>query len=364
MGIFNEREIYAAKHYKYNGTDDSIFCKLFWRRWWNYLIEFFPLWVAPNLMTFVGFLFEIVSFIMSFILTDGLKKDLPAWACAVNALCLFIYQQLDNLDGRQARRTGTSSALGQFFDHGCDAITGVSELFKVAATFGLGKNHSMETFFFIFLMGVGFFATSWEEYTTHSFYLGPINGPDEGLTLLWIAQFIVAIFPESTRKFINGNMKWFFIAFLVLCAYTIGEILFKVIKKSLKDREIAYRAIVSIWPPAISIALSLAHYFKNPDAAKDPFFIMSCGYVLQYLAQIIITSFLTKRSPFKIFDITLIALWAIQGAALVKADMLCACFWKGFCGITVLMMLVFDVRVICGLCKGLKLRAFSLKRKN
>lgn len=360
MGIFNEREIYAARHYKYNGTDDSIFCKLFWRRWWNYLIEFFPLWVAPNLMTFVGFLFEIVSFVMSFILTDGLKKELPSWACAVNALCLVIYQQLDNLDGRQARRTGTSSALGQFFDHGCDAITGVSELFKVAATFNLGC--TKETFFFIFLMGVGFFATSWEEYTTHSFYLGPINGPDEGLTLLWIVQFVVAFYPKCR---VIAKQKWVSICFLIMCIYTVGEILFKVIKKSLKDREIAYRAIISVIPPAISIGLSLTLYFKIPSVTESPFFIMSAGYVLQYLAQIIITAFLTKRSPFKIFDITLIALWAIQLAAIVKPEMAaCECFWKGFCGITVLMMVVFDVRVICGLCKGLKLRAFSLKKKD
>lgn len=29
---------------------------------------------------------------------------------------------MDAIDGKQARRTGTSSPLGEFFDHGCDAI--------------------------------------------------------------------------------------------------------------------------------------------------------------------------------------------------------------------------------------------------
>jgi ethanolaminephosphotransferase len=29
----------------------------------------------------------------------------------------------DNLDGKQARRTQTSSPLGLLFDHGCDAMT-------------------------------------------------------------------------------------------------------------------------------------------------------------------------------------------------------------------------------------------------
>lgn len=29
---------------------------------------------------------------------------------------------MDAIDGKQARRTGTSSPLGELFDHGCDAI--------------------------------------------------------------------------------------------------------------------------------------------------------------------------------------------------------------------------------------------------
>lgn len=29
---------------------------------------------------------------------------------------------MDAIDGKQARRTGMASALGEMFDHGCDAI--------------------------------------------------------------------------------------------------------------------------------------------------------------------------------------------------------------------------------------------------
>ncbi len=34
------------------------------------------------------------------------------------ALGLFFYQTMDVIDGKQARRTGTSSPLGELFDHG------------------------------------------------------------------------------------------------------------------------------------------------------------------------------------------------------------------------------------------------------
>ena len=47
----------------------------------------------------------------------------PGWTYLVCAIGIFIYQTLDGIDGSQARRTGTSSPLGEYFDHGLDAIT-------------------------------------------------------------------------------------------------------------------------------------------------------------------------------------------------------------------------------------------------
>ena len=39
------------------------------------------------------------------------------------ALGLFIYQSLDAIDGKQARRTNSASPLGELFDHGCDSVS-------------------------------------------------------------------------------------------------------------------------------------------------------------------------------------------------------------------------------------------------
>lgn len=47
----------------------------------------------------------------------------PRWACFLCAVGLFVYQSLDAIDGKQARRTGTSTPLGELFDHGCDSIS-------------------------------------------------------------------------------------------------------------------------------------------------------------------------------------------------------------------------------------------------
>jgi phosphatidylglycerophosphate synthase len=53
------------------------------------------------------------------------KKEAPRWACGLCGFGLFVYQSLDAIDGKQARRTGTANPLGELFDHGCDSISTV-----------------------------------------------------------------------------------------------------------------------------------------------------------------------------------------------------------------------------------------------
>lgn len=47
----------------------------------------------------------------------------PLWAYLLCAVGLFVYQSLDAIDGKQARRTNNSSPLGELFDHGCDSLS-------------------------------------------------------------------------------------------------------------------------------------------------------------------------------------------------------------------------------------------------
>jgi len=54
---------------------------------------------------------------------DPALSKIPNWLYGVNGLCYFLYRMLDEMDGKQARRTGNSSPLGMLFDHGIDAYT-------------------------------------------------------------------------------------------------------------------------------------------------------------------------------------------------------------------------------------------------
>jgi ethanolaminephosphotransferase len=104
--------------YKYSGVDLSLCCKYILQPYWNWLVQQFPMSMAPNLITLIGFLCICANLATLLWLSPDLTTPLPNWAFFSFALGLWIYQSLDAIDGKQARRTGTSSPLGQLFDHG------------------------------------------------------------------------------------------------------------------------------------------------------------------------------------------------------------------------------------------------------
>ena len=57
--------------------------------------------------------------------------QIPGWIPMMVAVGMFIYQTLDAIDGKQARRTGSSNALGELFDHGCDSISNRKNSFSI-----------------------------------------------------------------------------------------------------------------------------------------------------------------------------------------------------------------------------------------
>ncbi|CAE6535683.1 unnamed protein product [Rhizoctonia solani] len=102
-----------------------------------------------------------------------LKTPGPTWLYLSFALGLFLYQTFDNVDGRQARKTGTSSALGHVFDHGIDTLNcPLGGLVQVAS---LGLGHSVNGAFFVLIGCVPMWLSTWEEYYTGTLYLGYIN---------------------------------------------------------------------------------------------------------------------------------------------------------------------------------------------
>lgn len=92
-----------------------------------------------------------------------------------------MYQTMDNIDGKQARRTGTSSGLGELFDHGIDSLNCTLGSLLETAAMALGTSKS--GVFTALCPCLPMFFSTWETYHTHTLYLGYVNGPTEGLLI-------------------------------------------------------------------------------------------------------------------------------------------------------------------------------------
>ena len=80
-----------------------------------------PTWMAPNLVTLLGLAMVVITTLTYLPFDLAMAEEFPAWKYFFSAFAVFAYLTLDILDGKQARKTGSSSPLGQMFDHGCDA---------------------------------------------------------------------------------------------------------------------------------------------------------------------------------------------------------------------------------------------------
>ncbi|KAF9894317.1 hypothetical protein FE257_007820 [Aspergillus nanangensis] len=221
------------KSYKYSSVDKSYISRYILKHYWNAFVEILPLWLAPNMVTLLGFLFIIGNVFLIEIYMPDLIGPGPSWLYYSFALGMWMYSTLDNVDGKQARRTGTSSGLGELFDHGIDSLNCTMASLLETAAMGLGSTQLGAWTALVPCLAMYF--STWETYHTHTLYLGYINGPTEGLLVaigimiasgwygpqIW-SQPIVG-FLNYPQIFGNNSVKDLWIPFLIL-SFVVGHL--------------------------------------------------------------------------------------------------------------------------------------------
>ncbi|KAK4780870.1 hypothetical protein SAY87_016976 [Trapa incisa] len=185
MGYIGAHGVAALHRYKYSGVDHSLLSKYVLQPFWSQFVNFFPLWMPPNMITLMGFLFLVISALIGYIYSPCLDSPPPRWVHLAHGLLLFLYQTFDAVDGKQARRTNSSSPLGELFDHGCDALACAFETMAFGSTAMCGR----DSFWFWVLSAVPFYGATWEHFFTNTLILPVINGPTEGLALIYMCHF-------------------------------------------------------------------------------------------------------------------------------------------------------------------------------
>lgn len=92
--------------FKYSGGNDSITYEYLWSPLADRLVKFIPTHVAPNSITTTSLVILTLAHLLFMAGEDTTANGVASWKLILMAVSIFVYQNLDNLDGKQARRTG------------------------------------------------------------------------------------------------------------------------------------------------------------------------------------------------------------------------------------------------------------------
>jgi len=161
------------KQYKYHSGLSSFLDRVILTPFWDWAVTLVPMWMAPNLLTTISLSCGCMAYALLAYFTPGLSGSPPPWVFYLAAILMFFYQTLDAIDGKQARRTGSSSPLGQLFDHGCDAICAIFHGLFLGSTTSSGN--TMLSLMLLYIAIVPFYVSNWEEATTGFMRFGLIG---------------------------------------------------------------------------------------------------------------------------------------------------------------------------------------------
>ncbi|CAF1041875.1 unnamed protein product [Rotaria sordida] len=195
--VLTEQQLKRLKEHKYASEGITLFDPIM-QEFWKWLVEYCPLWVAPNLLTIVGLALNIGTSVLLMIETDGAKEQCSRWIYFLTALGLFIYQSLDAIDGKQARRTNSQSPLGELFDHGCDSVSAVFVTIACCCAVQLGV-YPWLMFWACILSYFAFYAAHWQTYVSGKLKFGRLDCTEAQFSFI-VVYFICTISPGFWSK--------------------------------------------------------------------------------------------------------------------------------------------------------------------
>ncbi|KAF8167153.1 choline ethanolaminephosphotransferase [Crassisporium funariophilum] len=340
MGYIPQQSLENLKKYSYKGVDKSLLSRHVLNPFWTWFVTLWPLSVAPNTITLTGLSIVFFNFITMiyynpvYLTEKEGSTGPPQWLYYTWALGLFLYQSLDAIDGKQARRTGMAGPLGELFDHGCDAINTTLEVILASNALGLGR--SWWTVASQIATLANFYLTTWEEYHTGLLFLGYFSGPVEGIIMIVIIYLISGFYGTSfwdqgiltvTRldripimeKVPNLPLNESFMVFgAIALAFNIVNSYLNVRRATRSQKKSTIRPLLLLLPFVVATLIQIA-WLSHPQynnsyilqsAAFVPFL---CAWGLQFAHQVgrMILAHVTS-TPFPVWD--WIWIWSFLGA--------------------------------------------------
>jgi len=341
MAYIPKHALAGLRNYKYKGVDKSLLSNYVLNPFWTWFVTLWPEWVAPNMITLSGLAIILLNFATllfydpTYLAEKSGATGPPNWVYFTWAIGLFLYQTLDAIDGKQARRTGMAGPLGEMFDHGCDALNTTLSVILACRALNLGRS------WWTFASQVGtlanFYLTTWEEYHTGQLYLGVFSGPVEGI-LMVVAIYVITGFYGPTfwdQRILTfaglENVEWIAsrvpnvplnVCFMIFSGFALAFNIVTSYMNVYEARRASGKSVVKpllyLLPFPASVLVHVAWLnepsLRHSDIINSPVFVpFLCAWGLQFAHVVgrMIIAHVTSQ-PFPVWD--LMYTWSIVGA--------------------------------------------------
>ncbi|XP_019853581.1 PREDICTED: cholinephosphotransferase 1-like isoform X2 [Amphimedon queenslandica] len=303
----------GLKDHKYTAEGTSI-TEVYLQPFWRWSVTQLPLWLAPNLITFTGLVINTVT-CLAVILSDlNCEGKAPPILYLLSGIGTFVYQTLDGVDGKQARRTGTNNPLGEMFDHGCDTFS-TFLLALTGASAGSLHQYPYILIAYVFIMEFLNYAYHWQTYVSGCLYFKKIDCTEAQFCHIGV---MVAVFIFGTSVW-DYTLPWFgiplkfILAGSVICSslMNLASAFYIILSKGV-GKNGATVADTSVLSPIIPSGIVL--YCSVFYCVYSPSFIMTRHAMLVFAAlalpfvKLILLMMVAGmcKTPLPLFDIVLI----------------------------------------------------------
>lgn len=194
--FFTREQRESIARWKYACVDNSISTKLL-TPWWNFLVNFIPATVAPNILSLTG----LICILYFFNLAYNYADEMPHACSLAGVMLVFAYMSLDAIDGKHARNTGNSSPLGELFDHSCDNVS--VPFLVMGFTLCMGITNTTINWYMVQTIQILFLLSHVDAFCKRVVEFGSFTGPGEALLLY------LAILAANGFGCFAGFEEWF-----------------------------------------------------------------------------------------------------------------------------------------------------------
>eukprot|EP00123_Amoebidium_parasiticum_P012179 comp21176_c0_seq1/m.28709 comp21176_c0_seq1/g.28709 ORF comp21176_c0_seq1/g.28709 comp21176_c0_seq1/m.28709 type:complete len:401 (-) comp21176_c0_seq1:66-1268(-) len=306
----------------YKSSDASFLDYYVMQYFWNWVVNYVPAWVAPNLLTITGLAINAVVTAGFMWQVPHMEGDAGTNWYLLCAASVFVYQTLDAIDGKQARRTGSGSCLGELFDHGCDAFSNTLVVLATVTTAQMGTSVGGALVVINFLLA--FYCAHWQTFVTGVLEFGWVD-VTEGQMLMIAVHLTTALLGPAIWNLpvaiVPGLQLKHVVALGATSASTIAVLrnMHTIFIKNEKPTVAGTSVVQPIWVPAWLLGMFYYLFTKGSiegGAAGSLYshysvlMILTFGAVMAKMSIWLVIAHMAK-APHKFWDKTMWALLAL-----------------------------------------------------